>query len=441
MKQLLLTTIVVLNVAISYAQQDVWQTLPTHFSDVSGIIHAPAKDTLFIHRTDGSLLRSFNGGGSWDSIFIRHDSTHFTEMGSYFVNGHTGFTWSIWSCMYSGFVNSERPVLLKTIDAGLTWALANNGFDQVPFVVSQLYFWNSTSGFAIGQEINTHPAGTNYTKHHTNQLYMTLDGGATWLLNSSTPIDEIKSSPNMISFCDQYTGIMMGREINFNYNKSFDGGFTWATTNQHSLGYNATGVSVQNQQNAFVLANDSLYVSTDSLNTFKASKLPFTSYNNSVMANNASFYTVGNTTYFLTFNVDIYKTSTNFQTFQVSKLSNQAPNYAMAGFGGDVYIYATKGNVYKTSNVTALKNNTSTVTQNTRIFPNPTADNNINITTLSSVKSYSIINPSGTLLTHKTLDNASINISNLTPGIYLVMLYDTNNKYVDSQKLIKTVVK
>ena len=120
MKKIIALALIIVSTLTSYAQQDNWQTYNTGFTDVSGIIHAPAKDTLFIHRTDGSLLRSFNGGANWDSLFIRHDSTYFTELGSYFINGRIGFTWSVWSCMYTGGVKTEVPMLLKTTNSGLT---------------------------------------------------------------------------------------------------------------------------------------------------------------------------------------------------------------------------------------------------------------------------------------------------------------------------------
>ena len=62
MKKIKFLALLLVSTLTSYAQ-DNWQTYNTGFADVSGIIHAPAPDTLFIHRTDGSLLRSFNGGG------------------------------------------------------------------------------------------------------------------------------------------------------------------------------------------------------------------------------------------------------------------------------------------------------------------------------------------------------------------------------------------
>jgi photosystem II stability/assembly factor-like uncharacterized protein len=436
MKKTIFLALAVVTTLTSYAQQDNWQTYNTGFADVSGIIHAPAPDTLFIHRTDGSLLRSFNGGANWDSLFIRHDSTYFTELGSYFINGRVGFTWSIWSCMYTGGFKTEVPMLLKTTNSGLTWAPAMNGFSIDKVVVAQVHFWDVLSGFAIGQTITNHPAGTNYTQHHNNETYFTLDGGNTWVLNNSTPIDDIKNMPKMISFCDQYTGLIMGRELNFNYSKSTDGGFTWANTNIHKFGYNATAVKTQSPQNAFIVANDSLYVSTNGLQSFTASKLPFTNYNNSVMANNASFYTYGNTTYFLTFNDDIYKSANNLNSFVVSKNKNGVPNYAMAGNGANVYIYAANGNVYKTANVTAIKEVTKN-TQDVFIYPNPTAENSINFSSVIKAKTYTITANNGTLLANKTIEGTTINTSTLPAGVYLVSFFDANNKLIASKKLIK----
>jgi photosystem II stability/assembly factor-like uncharacterized protein len=438
MNKILLIIALAISSLTAIAQQDNWQIINTKFNDVSGVLHAPAKDTVFIHRIDGSLLRSFNGGITWDSVFIRHDSTYFTDMGSHFVNGKVGFTWGIWSCMYTGFVNSEIPMLLKTTNSGKTWQPAMVGFGSNKVVVAQMHFWDANNGFLIGAVIEQHPVGTNYSHTHANEIYMTADGGNTWILNNSMPIDEIKNTPKMISFCDNYNGILMGKELNLNYSKSTDGGFTWANTNLHKFGYNATGVCVLSPQKGFVLANDSLYSSNDNLQTFTASKLPFSNYNNTIMANNASHYNDGANIYYLTFNDNIYKSTIDLNTFTISKKSNNTPNYSIAGYNGDVYIYAVNGMVYKktvtVNSVNAIKGIKKTVT----LYPNPSTENTVNYTTTYKVKSYTITNNEGKELMRKNVDGTqTINSTGLGVGIYLITFYDGNNKFVASSKLIK----
>lgn len=413
---------------------DTWQTLNTKFTDVSGIIHAPAKDTLFIHRTDGSLLRSFNGGSSWDSTFIKHDSIYFTEMGSYFLNGKVGFTWSIWSCMYLGG-KREVPMLLKTTNSGTTWVPIMNGLTDNPISFSLVHFWDENNGFALGSCINSHGASGGHL--HVNHTYMTVNGGANWVRNLLPEMDTIKNTPTMVSFYDEYNGIMMGKEIDLNASITTNGAFSWKNTNLHKFAYNATGVKMINSATTFILSNDSLYFSSDSLKTITRRKLPFVHYNNTVMMNNASFYNHYNTTYFLTFNDPIYKSSDNFNTFEISKPKNNEANYSLAGYGNDVYVYATNGSVYKTATITSIKDSKQNKQTTLILYPNPTTDDVIYFNTSTKIKSYTITNNSGAEITNSKIDSNTISTIGLPSGVYLVSFYDSTNNLVATKKIIK----
>lgn len=70
------------------------------------------------------------------------------------------------------------------------------------------------------------------------------------------------------------------------------------------------------------------------------------------------------------------------------------------------------------------------------IYPNP-AENFINIKTQKTISNVLIFDVTGKLVSKKnTVNNNSLNISNLNAGIYFLKIYDTNN-YKTTRKLIK----
>lgn len=429
-KYIYIAIILSVNTLLVAQNQDVWKTLNTHYADMSGVIHVPSKDSLFVHRMDGSLIRSFDGGLTWDSTFIRHDSIRFTDIGSTFLNGKIGYTWSIWGCMYTG-IKQERPVLLKTTNSGASWSVAMNGLPLSDVKsISLVHFWDKDNGIVVAE------CGAS---HHENHIYMTFDGAVTWVESSAfNPM--IKYAPRMASFTDRYTGIMCGMEVNLNFSMTDNGGYDWKNTNIHQLNYSATGIKLFEDNTGFVLANDSVYVTDNNFGLFTRKGLPFSNYNNTVLSNNASFYALDNkTTYFLTFNDGIYKTTDGLNSFVISKTKNNLPNYSIAGYGKDVYVYGLNGLVYKTTIAGETANNGSL--HSVTLFPNPTSGTILNITSKAEITSYSIYNVLGMLVENNTLTNNQIDISKLVAGTYILSSYNSNNELVETKKFVKTVEK
>ncbi len=414
---------------VAQNQTDTWKTLNTHYTDMSGIIQAPAQDTVFIHRMDGALIRSFNGGNSWDSTFIRHDSIRFTDVGSTFVNGKVGFTWSIWGCMYTG-IKQERAVLLKTTNSGTNWSVAMNGLPlQLIKSISMVHFWDKDNGIVVAECEGS---------HHENHIYMTFDGANTWVESSAFNAD-INYAPRMASFTDRYTGIMCGLQLNLNFSTTDNGGYDWKNTKVHQLNYSPTGIKLFNNNNGFILANDSVFVTDNNFNLFTRKALPFVNYNNSVLSNNNSFYSYDDkTTYFLTFNDGIYKTTNSFNSYTVSKQKNNLPNYSIAGFNKDVYVYGLNGLVYKTT-IGASENNEELVSKkNVTLFPNPTSGNVLNITSKTEISYYTLFNVLGMQLENASLANNQIDITKLATGTYILTVYNAQNELFETTKFVKT---
>lgn len=421
----------VLNIFLfsSKAQTDVWKTIQTNYSDMSGVIYTPAKDTVFIHRIDGVLLRSFNGATSWDSTFIRHDSLRFTDVGSYFVNGKLGFTWGIWGCMYTG-IKQERAVLLKTNNSGDTWELTMNGLPlQELKNISLVHFWDKDNGMLVAE------CGAS---HHENHIYTTFDGGSNWI-EASVFNPMIKYAPRMASFIDRYTGVMCGMELNLKFSLTDNGGYDWKNNIVHQLNYSPTGIKLFNDNSGFILANDSVFLTDNNFKYYVRKALPFTNYNNTVLSNNASFYSLdNNTNYFLTFNDGIFKTTDGFSSFTVSKPKNNLPNYSIAGFENEVYVYALNGLVYKSTiektQSTSLKN------EDLSLFPNPATGDLINLKTNLQVKSYSISNVLGMIVSaNSALENNTIDLKHLSNGTYVISFYGDNDELISTKKVIKHI--
>lgn len=70
-----------------------------------------------------------------------------------------------------------------------------------------------------------------------------------------------------------------------------------------------------------------------------------------------------------------------------------------------------------------------------KLFPNP-ASNTLNIESINPVAQYSIYNKTGQLLTEGTLDNKTIDISQLPQGFYILKLIDQNHN-LHTKKFIK----
>lgn len=143
------------------------------------------------------MIRTADGGGTWDSISINTTSTYLlNEM--YFKDVNNGFV--------GGYENNTNQVLLKTTDNGTTWTeitpdpSATEGIDAI-------YFVTPTTGFAASY----------------NTLYTTTNGGASWT-SQPTPfhISDMTFSNMNNGFACGSDGTQLGLMM-----KTTDGGQSW----------------------------------------------------------------------------------------------------------------------------------------------------------------------------------------------------------------------
>lgn len=200
------------------------------------------------------ILRTNDGGTTWDSIPVNSASNTFILQSIFFADASNGF---------SGGQKNGTQALLKTTDNAATWievtpeasstepvnaisflnsstGFVSNGAkiykttdggsnwtSQTPgFITSSLYFNNSNIVFAGGNTINPNKAIINRS----------TDGGQTWVnvLEATDPnvfVNEI----GRIDFPDANTGYAMMPNTNRLF-RSVDGGSNWSSLTVPTLG-------------------------------------------------------------------------------------------------------------------------------------------------------------------------------------------------------------
>ncbi len=150
----------------------------------------------------GSILRTFDGGESWDYHYIDDYELHDIEM----INNLKGFIGiNSWS-------SSDDYGFLKTEDGGDTWNLSNPGME----FVTSISFINANIGYCLGM---LGPEGGNFK---------TVDGGEIWAFTQGGVGG---NSVNRLQFINEQTGFYAGWEAMFNDGEIFrtdDGGNTWS---------------------------------------------------------------------------------------------------------------------------------------------------------------------------------------------------------------------
>lgn len=157
----------------------------------------------------GILLKTINGGTSWDTLLYL---PNFTSLSSVcFTDANTGYV-------------GGSHTLLKTVDAGLTWSVDSAGLGPLYDIDAYTVFFTSRD--------------TGYAPDYMGHLFQTTDAGASWHFQSS-----FNSAGAALHFTDAQTGYAVTAESRF-YDpytsikilKTENGGSTW---NELSPGTNS----------------------------------------------------------------------------------------------------------------------------------------------------------------------------------------------------------
>lgn len=245
-KIFLISSLFALSFQVSFAQ---WDAVRFDERNTYTKIASVDQSTVFSVGVDPGtntnfILRSNNGGGSWDSIPLSgQPAASLNDL--FFVDAQNGFA--------SGSINGNQ-LLIKTTDNGNTWTtvtpepaaqypivavsfsdamngLASNNLklyrttdggatwtSQTPsYFISALYHKSANIVFASGGDMNSNEA----------VLYRSTDGGQTWapvLQETNTTV--FVSSFGRVIFPDQNTGFVHFQSTNLLY-RSIDGGNNW----------------------------------------------------------------------------------------------------------------------------------------------------------------------------------------------------------------------
>lgn len=195
----------------------------------------------------GLVLKSVDAGTNWKEILVptsvnrrKLRSIHFTnDSVGYIVGGNpsndsiytilkttdVGETWSILKDGLgpmlndvffinedTGFAVGEHGYVLKTEDAGVTWAEVTLPGSASFRILNAVCFNSNTSGFILGG---------NPTNDSIQTILKTMDGGNTWSIVTDKPNPMIQD----MSFLNENKGLMVGN--NGFAQETVDGGKTW----------------------------------------------------------------------------------------------------------------------------------------------------------------------------------------------------------------------
>lgn len=177
------------------------------------------------------ILRTDDGGTTWDSIGINTSPNEFQVQEIYFPDAQNGFI--------GGRRNQSNQSLLKTIDNGTTWTDVTPNPSST-YAVSGIYFLDAQQGWVISYR----------------DLYITANGGSSWL---NVALNFI---PTDIHFVSPLVGYASGGDTMTStayVMKTIDGGLTWTP----SLTNNDAMVFVNTDNNLIFVDNNTFFTSQE----------------------------------------------------------------------------------------------------------------------------------------------------------------------------------
>ena len=199
-----------------YAGTNVWTTNGPNTATIWDIEYDRANPSVVYATTDGTLLKSTNGGASWVLVSTAPGGTALTSVAIHPTNS---------SILY---VTTERKGIWKTTDAGATWTEVSDGIPS-----SSSYFTEYVSVTTL--EFNPATPSTLYAGTERYGVFKTTDSGANWVQMaslSSRLVSTIAVDPNSTSTVYAATrGDNRVASSSDSVYKSTDSGETWTAVN------------------------------------------------------------------------------------------------------------------------------------------------------------------------------------------------------------------
>jgi len=229
-------------------------------------VSAVNKQVAWASGAGGTVLRTSNGGVTWQRLRVTDDLVDFRDIDA--IDERTAYVLSIG--------NGSASRIYKTVDAGQTWQLQYKNTDEKAFL-DAMSFWDRDRGLVFGDSVDgqlwilkTGNGGGTWTRVPPNELppalenegafaasgtniamfgkndawigtgaaaktrvLRTSDGGQTWNVAETPLLAGPSAGIFSIAFRDRNNGVIVGgdyrKETEANQNLAFtnDGGITW----------------------------------------------------------------------------------------------------------------------------------------------------------------------------------------------------------------------
>ncbi len=206
---LIVTTTLILFTTMSmvvpvFGQNGVWEKLDMDFSGNLADIYFINPDTGWLALSDGSILKSYDGGLNWE--LVKEPDSTATE---------AAINRILFIDHLNGWAAGDLGLIIHTLDGGNTWIEQRKGGSKI----TGLCFVNENIGWAVSE---------------TGDILKTNDGGQTWIsqVNPDTNSAELLD----VKFTSPYNGWICGEEGLLMH--TVNGGENWElvpSTTEYSL--------------------------------------------------------------------------------------------------------------------------------------------------------------------------------------------------------------
>lgn len=397
-----------LGMATSLQAQYSWQGTVVNASYHLYTIDAPADDAIYVGGYGGSLLKSTDGGLTWQNLYI--NAEYITDI--VFTDAQHG-----WVCAQASMVANPGK-LHKTSDGGSTWELVQQTADYLC-----MDWIDASNGYVGGWD---------------GFLEKTTDGGTTWTVLTLPSAHTVAS----IDFVDAAHGFVSTTQHDF-YRTS-DGGQTWESFSHPYI----ESVFFRDQTNGFCTTYyGKIGKTTDGGQTFTYYQSPYNFTIREVFFTDAfNGFAVGglDCSSGNCLQSPILLTTTDGGT---TWIDNSHPYMGMQrGFfqiavtpGGKPFISGSHQIVLSVSGTTGIDEPSANALG---IHPNPAADR-IQFNAPKGAAAAILADETGRFVQQFAIqpgaDEISLDISSLSPGMYFLSIADATSATLSTVRLIKSL--